>query len=108
MFKGGLGNIMKQAQQMQDKMKEVQDQLAKMEVTGESGAGLVKVTMLGNHNVKRVEIDDSLLEDDKEILEDLVAAAMNDAVRRVEAQNKEQMEELTGGMSLPPGMKMPF
>lgn len=108
MFKGGLGNIMKQAQQMQDKMKEVQDQLAKMEVTGESGAGLVKVTMLGNHNLKRVEIDDSLLEDDKEILEDLVAAAMNDAVRRVEAQNKEQMEELTGGMSLPPGMKMPF
>lgn len=99
---------MKQAQQMQDKMKEVQDQLARMEVTGESGAGLVKVTMLGNHNVKRVDIDDSLLEDDKEILEDLVAAAMNDAVRRVEQQNKEKMEELTGGMSLPPGFKMPF
>lgn len=108
MFKGGLGNIMKQAQQMQDKMQEVQEQLARMEVTGESGAGLVKVTMLGNHNVKRVEVDDSLLEDDKEILEDLVAAAINDAVRRVEQQNKEKMEELTGGLSLPPGFKMPF
>lgn len=108
MFKGGLGNIMKQAQQMQDKMQEVQTQLAKMEVTGESGAGLVKVTMLGNHNVKRVDIDDSLLEDDKEILEDLVAAAINDAVRRVEQQNKDKMEELTGGLSLPPGFKMPF
>lgn len=99
---------MKQAQQMQDKMQEVQTQLAKMEVTGESGAGLVKVTMLGNHNVKRVDIDDSLLEDDKEILEDLVAAAINDAVRRVEQQNKDKMEELTGGLSLPPGFKMPF
>ena len=110
MFKGGLGNIMKQAQQMQDKMKEVQDQLARMEVTGESGAGLVKVTMLGNHNVKRVDIDDSLLEDDKEILEDLVAAAMNDAVRRVEQNNQEQMRAMAAKFGMPAGtdFKMPF
>ena len=79
-----------------------------MEVTGEAGAGMVKVTMTGNHNVRRVAIDDSLMEDDKEMLEDLVAAAMNDAVRRVEEQNKEKMGSLTGGMQMPPGMKMPF
>ncbi|HSG93562.1 MAG TPA: YbaB/EbfC family nucleoid-associated protein [Methylotenera sp.] len=108
MFKGGMGNIMKQAQAMQEKMQKVQAEIANMEVTGESGAGLVKITMTGSHNVRRVEIDDSLLADDKEMLEDLVAAALNDAVRRVEDNNKEQMAKVTGGMQLPPGMKLPF
>ncbi len=108
MFKGGMGNIMKQAQQMQDKMQKMQEEIAKMEVVGESGAGLVKVTMLGSHNVKRVELDDSLMEDDKDMIEDLLAAAVNDAVRRVEEMNKDQMGQLTGGMGMPPGMKFPF
>lgn len=106
--KGGIGNLMKQAQQMQDRMQKMQEQLAEMEVTGEAGAGMVKITMMGNHNVRRVEIDQSLMEDDKEMLEDLIAAAFNDAVRRVEEQNKSKMAELTGGMQLPPGFKMPF
>jgi hypothetical protein len=108
MFKGGMGNIMKQAQQMQEKMQKMQEEIARMEVVGEAGAGLVKVTMLGSHNVKRVDIDESLMEDDKDMIEDLVAAAVNDAVRRVEEMNKEQMSKLTGGMGMPPGMKMPF
>ncbi|MCJ8320283.1 MAG: YbaB/EbfC family nucleoid-associated protein [Colwellia sp.] len=108
MMKGGMGNLMKQAQQMQEKMAKAQAELAKMEVIGESGAGLVKVTMTGSHSVRRVDIDDSLYEDDKDMIEDLVAAAFNDAVRRVEEQNKEKMGALTGGMQLPPGMKMPF
>ncbi len=111
MFKGGgggLGNIMKQAQAMQDKMQKAQQELANLEVTGESGAGLVKVTMTGNHNVRRVSIDDSLMQDDKEMVEDLVAAAINDAVRRVEETSKERMASVTGGMQLPPGFKMPF
>ncbi|WP_427979457.1 YbaB/EbfC family nucleoid-associated protein [Agarivorans sp.] len=108
MFKGGMGNLMKQAQQMQDRMQRVQEDIAKMEVTGESGAGLVKVVMLGNHNVRRVELDDSLMEDDKDMIEDLLAAAVNDAVRRVEEYSKEKMAEVTGGMQMPPGMKMPF
>ncbi|XQW86945.1 YbaB/EbfC family nucleoid-associated protein [Thalassotalea piscium] len=108
MMKGGMGNLMKQAQQMQAKMAKAQEELAKMEVTGEAGAGMVKVTMTGNHNIRRVEIDESLMEDDKEMVEDLVAAAFNDAVRRVEEQNKEKMGALTGGMQMPPGMKMPF
>ena len=103
-----MGNIMKQAQQMQERMAKMQEEIASMEVTGEAGAGMVKVTMLGNHNVKRVDIDDSLMEDDKEMLEDLVAAAINDAVRRVEQTNKDKMSEVTGGMQMPPGMKMPF
>ncbi|NLJ93241.1 MAG: YbaB/EbfC family nucleoid-associated protein [Aeromonadales bacterium] len=106
--KGGMGNIMKQAQQMQDKMQKLQEELAQMEVVGEAGAGLVKVTMTGGHSVRRVELDDSLLEDDKELLEDLMAAAINDAVRRIEELNKTRMGELTGGMQLPPGFKMPF
>ena len=108
MMKGGMGNLMKQAQQMQAKMAKAQEQLAKMEVIGESGAGMVKVTMTGGHSVRRVDIDDSLMEDDKDMLEDLISAAFNDAVRRVEEQNKEKMGALTGGMQLPPGMKMPF
>lgn len=108
MFKGGMGNIMKQAQAMQDKMQKAQAEIASMEVTGEAGAGLVKVTMLGNHNVRRITIDDSLMQDDKEMLEDLIAAAINDAVRRVEETSKEKMASVAGGMQLPPGMKLPF
>ena len=106
--KGGMGNLMKQAQQMQERMQKAQEQLAQMEVTGEAGAGMVKVTMTGSHSVRRIEIDPSLMEDDKELLEDLVAAACNDAVRRVEEQNKAMIGELPGGMQLPPGFKMPF
>ncbi|MGM0480442.1 MAG: YbaB/EbfC family nucleoid-associated protein [Pseudomonadota bacterium] len=108
MFKGGMGNMMKQAQEMQERMQQVQEEIANMEVTGEAGAGLVKITMLGNHNVKRVVIDPSLLDDDQEMLEDLVAAATNDAVRRVDETSKEKMGDVTGGMGLPPGFKMPF
>ncbi|GAB2683918.1 YbaB/EbfC family nucleoid-associated protein [Aliiglaciecola sp. 3_MG-2023] len=108
MFKGGMGNIMKQAQQMQERMQKSQEELASIEVTGESGAGLVKVTMTCNHNVRRVDIDPSLMEDDKEMIEDLVAAAINDAVRRVQETTKEKMGDVTGGMPLPPGFKMPF
>lgn len=109
MFKGGMGNMMKQAQQMQERMQKAQEEIANMEVTGEAGAGLVKITMLGNHNVKRVSIDPSLMEDDdQEMLEDLIAAATNDAVRRVEETSKEKMGDVTGGMGLPPGFKMPF
>ena len=108
MFKGGMGNIMKQAQAMQDKMQKMQAEIATMEVTGEAGAGLVKITILGNHNVRRVSIDDSLMQDDKDMLEDLIAAAINDAVRRVDETSKEKMAAVTGGLQLPPGMKMPF
>ena len=106
--KGGMGDLMKKAQEMQENMQKAQAEIANTEVVGESGAGLVKITLLGNHNVRKVEIDPSLLEDDKEMLEDLVAAAMNDAVRRVEEFNKSKMSGLTGGMDLPPGFKMPF
>jgi DNA-binding YbaB/EbfC family protein len=106
--KGGMGQLMKQAQQMQDKMAKVQEELASMEVVGESGAGMVKVTMTGSHSVRRVEIDQELMEDDKEMLEDLFAAAVNDAARRIEEENKKRMADATGGMKLPPGMKMPF
>ncbi|EXU75383.1 MULTISPECIES: YbaB/EbfC family nucleoid-associated protein [Erwinia] len=106
--KGGLGNLMKQAQQMQDKMAQVQEEIAAMEVTGESGAGLVKVTINGAHNCRRVEVDPSLLEDDKEMLEDLVAAAFNDAARRIAEAQKDKMAAVSSGMQLPPGFKMPF
>ncbi|WP_018984773.1 YbaB/EbfC family nucleoid-associated protein [Salinimonas chungwhensis] len=108
MFKGGMGNIMKQAQEMQERMQKMQEELAEVEVTGQAGAGMVKVTMTCNHNVRRVEVDDSLMGDDKEMLEDLTAAAFNDAVRRVQETSKEKMGDITGGMPLPPGMKMPF
>ncbi len=103
--KGGLGNLMKQAQQMQEKMQKMQEEIAQLEVTGESGAGLVKVTINGAHNCRRVEIDPSLLEDDKEMLEDLVAAAFNDAARRIEETQKEKMASVSSGMQLPPGFK---
>lgn len=106
--KGGIGNIMKQAQMMQERMQKMQEELANMEVVGESGAGLIKVTMTGSHSVRRVAIDPSLMADDQEMLEDLIAAAFNDAVRRVEEQNKSKMGDITGGMQLPPGFKMPF
>lgn len=106
--KGGLGNMMKQAQQMQEKMKQAQEEIANLEVTGEAGAGMVKVTMTGRHDVKRVEIDPSLMDDDKELLEDLVAAATNAAVRKVEDETKEKMSGATEGLNLPPGMNLPF
>ncbi|MBC3767772.1 YbaB/EbfC family nucleoid-associated protein [Neptunicella marina] len=108
MFKGGMGNIMKQAQQMQERMQKSQEELANVEVVGESGAGMVKVTMTCNHNVRHVEIDPSLMEDEKDMLEDLIAAAINDAARRVQETSKEKMAAITGGMGLPPGMKLPF
>ena len=108
MMKGQLAGLMKQAQAMQDNMKRAQDELALIEVEGQSGAGLVKVTMNCKHGVKRVAIDPSLLADDKDMLEDLVAAAFNDAVRRAEEVSTEKMGKLTAGMPLPPGMKFPF
>ena len=108
MMKGQLAGLMKQAQAMQDNLKRAQDELATIEVEGQSGAGLVKVVMTCKHDVKRVAIDPSLLADDKEILEDLVAAAFNDAVRRAEETSQEKMGKLTAGPPLPPGMKFPF
>ena len=108
MMKNQLAGLMKQAQQMQENMKKVQEELASTEVEGQSGAGLVKIVMTCRHDVKRVTIDESLLKDDKEMLEDLVAAAMNDAVRRVESTVQEKMAAVTAGMPLPPGFKMPF
>jgi DNA-binding YbaB/EbfC family protein len=108
MMKGQLAGLMKQAQQMQDNLKKAQDELALVEVEGQSGAGLVKVLMTCKNDVKRVTIDPSLLADDKDMLEDLVAAAFNDAVRRAEATSAEKMGKLTAGMPMPPGMKFPF
>jgi DNA-binding YbaB/EbfC family protein len=107
-MKGGLGNLMKQAQQMQASMQQAQEEMANIEVEGEAGGGLVKVVMTGRHDVRRVSIDDSLFGDDKDMLEDLLAAAVNDAVRKVESTNQEKMAEITGGLNLPPGMKLPF
>lgn len=104
----GLNDIMEQVQQMQQKMQASQETLLKQEVCGESGAGMVKVTMNGRHDVKRVDIDASLMSEDKEMLEDLLAAAVNDAVRKVEQNNQQQMSELTKGINLPDGFKMPF
>ena len=107
-MKGGLAGLMKQAQQMQENMQRMQEQLATVEVEGQSGAGMVKVVMTCRHDVRRVTIDASLLKDDKDMLEDLVAAAFNDAVRRVEATIQEKMGGMTSGLGLPPGFKMPF
>ena len=108
-MKANLANMMKQAQQVQESMKQMQEKLATVEVEGQSGAGMVKVIMTCRHDVKSVQIDDSLIgDDDKEMLEDLIAAAFNDAVRRVESTTQEKMSELTGGLGLPPGMKLPF
>ena len=109
MLKGNLAGLMKQAQQMQENMKKMQEQLAQIEVEGQSGAGLVKVTMTCRNEVRRVAIDPSLLADDKDMLEDLVAAAFNDSLRRAEEVSQEKMSKVTAGMpGLPPGMKMPF
>ena len=108
MMKGGLGNLMKQAQQMQENMKRAQEELGNIEVEGQSGAGLVKIVMSCKHDVKRVKIDDSLFGDDKDMLEDLIAAAFNDAVRKVEATSQEKMGGVMAGMPIPPGMKLPF
>lgn len=102
-MKGGIGNLMKQAQQMQANMEKAQQELANVEITGQSGGGMVTVIMTGKHDVKRVSIEDALFEDDKEMLEDLIAAAVNDAVRQVEKTSQDRM----AGM-MPPGMKMPF
>jgi DNA-binding YbaB/EbfC family protein len=107
-MKGGLAGLMKQAQQMQENMQRMQEQLATVEVEGQSGAGMVKVVMTCRHDVRRVTIDSSLFKDDKDMLEDLVAAAFNDAVRRVEATVQEKMGGMTSGLGLPPGFKMPF
>lgn len=108
MMKGQLAGLMKQAQAMQDNLKRAQDELAAIEVEGQSGAGLVKVTMTCKHDVRRVVIDPSLLGEDRDMLEDLVAAAFNDAVRRAEQTSAEKMSKVTAGMPLPPGMKFPF
>ena len=107
-MKGGLGNLMKQAQQMQADMQKAQQEIASLEVTGESGGGLVKVTMTGRHEARRVEIDDSLVGDDRDMLEDLIAAAINDAAHKVEAVTQERMSSVTSGMNLPAGMNLPF
>jgi hypothetical protein len=108
MMKGQLAGLMKQAQQMQDNMRKMQEQLAQIEVEGQSGAGMVKVVMTCRHDVKRVIIDPSVIGDDKEMLEDLIAAAINDAVRKVETTSQEKMASVTAGLPLPPGMKLPF
>ena len=107
-MKGGIGNLMRQAQLMQDNMKKLQGELAAMEIEGQAGSGMVKVVMTGRHEVRRVVIDPRLLADEREMLEDLVAAAVNDAVRRVEAMTQEKMAGVTAGLPLPPGMKLPF
>ncbi|MFK8066750.1 MAG: YbaB/EbfC family nucleoid-associated protein [Gammaproteobacteria bacterium] len=107
-MKGGMGNLMKQAQKMQENLKKAQEEIANMEVNGESGAGMVKVVMTGKHDVKRVTIDPSLMGEDKEMLEDLIAAAVNDANRRVETVSQEKMGGMASGMDLPAGFKMPF
>jgi nucleoid-associated protein EbfC len=107
-MKGGLGNLMKQAQQMQADMQKAQEEIASLEVTGESGGGMVKVTMTGRHEVRRVQIDPALMQDDREMLEDLVAAAINDAAHKVEVATQERMSGMTAGLNLPAGFKLPF
>lgn len=107
-MKGGISSLMKQLQEMQSHMQKAQDELAHLEIIGESGGGMVKVVMTGRHDVQRVDIDASLLTDDKEMLEDLIAAAVNDAVRKVEKVNQDKLLNMAGGLSLPPGLKLPF
>ena len=108
MMKGAMGNMMKQAQKMQEDMKKAQEEVAAMEVEGQAGGGMVKVLMNGRHELRKVELDDSLMSDDKEMIEDLLAAAVNDAVRKIEQQSSERMSGVTAGMNLPGGMKLPF
>lgn len=105
---GGIGNLLKQAQKMQENLQKAQEELGNLEIEGESGGGLVKVVMTGRHEVRRISIDDSLLTDDKDMLEDMVAAAVNDAVHKVERTVQEKFSGMTSGMGLPPGFKMPF
>lgn len=107
-MKGGLGNLMKQAQKLQQDMQRAQEEIANLEVTGEAGAGMVSVVMTGKHELRRVTIDPELFKDDKDMVEDLVAAAVNDAVRKLERQTQERMQGMTAGLPLPPGMKLPF
>lgn len=107
-MKGGIGDIMKQAQQVQENLQKTQEEIANTEVTGESGAGMVTVIMTGRHDVKRVDIDPLLIKDDKDMLEDLIAAAVNDANRKVEKLSQDKMSDLTAGLGLPAGMKLPF
>ena len=107
-MKGAMGNLMKQAQKMQEDMQKAQQEVANMEVEGQAGGGMVKVVMNGRHEIRRVELDDSLMQDDKEMIEDLLAAEVNDAVRRVEQQTQEKMAGITAGLNLPGGMKLPF
>ncbi len=107
-MKGNIGQLMKQAQMMQENMRRMQEQLASLEVEGQSGAGLVKVQMTCKYEVKRVSVDPSLVDDDREMLEDLLAAAFNDAARRVESTIQEKMSGMTAGLGLPPGFKLPF
>jgi DNA-binding YbaB/EbfC family protein len=108
MMKNQLSGLMKQAQQMQENLKKAQEEIAALEIEGQAGAGMVKVVMTGRHDVKRVSIDPSLMSDEKEMLEDLIAAAINDAVRKLETATQEKMGGLTSGFGLPPGMKLPF
>lgn len=108
MMKGGIGGLMKQAQKMQENMQRAQQEIAQMEVTGQSGGGLVSIVISGNHACKRVSIDPSLLSDDKDMLEDLITAAFNDAVQRLEVATRERMTDATAGMQLPAGFKLPF
>lgn len=107
-MKGGIGQLMKQAQQMQENMQKAQEEMANLTVTGESGAGMVKVTMTCKHEIRALEIDDALVGDDKDMLEDLLIAAFNDAMRKVEKTTQEKMAGMTAGLNLPPGMKLPF
>lgn len=107
-MKGGIGQLMKQAQEMQENMKKAQEEMASIQVTGESGAGAVRITMTCRHDVRAVEIDNALIGDDKDMLEDLVAAAFNDAIRKVEKTVQEKFAGMASGLSLPPGMKLPF
>jgi DNA-binding YbaB/EbfC family protein len=107
-MKGGIGQLMKQAQQMQAEMQKAQEEIAKMTVTGEAGAGMVRITMSGKHDVRSIEIDDSLVGDDKEMLEDLLVAAFNDAVRRADQAVQEKFAGMTAGLNLPAGLKLPF
>ncbi len=107
-MKGGIGQLMKQAQEMQANMKKAQEEMASISVTGESGAGMVRITMTCKHQVKSVEIDDALVGDDKDMLEDLVVAAFNDCIRKVEKTVQEKFSGMTSGLNLPPGMKLPF
>ncbi len=107
-MRGGIGNLMKQAQKMQETLQKAQEEMAAMEITGESGGGLVSVVMTGRHEVRRIQIDDSLLGDDKDMLEDLVAAAVNDAVNKVERITKDKFSGLAGGLGLPAGLNLPL